>query len=72
LIEARETKGFTQKELADKAGIKQSAIAGMESMKAAPQINTLFKVLRPLGYTLEIVPYRGPLKQNTKVRQGKR
>jgi ribosome-binding protein aMBF1 (putative translation factor) len=59
LIEAREAKGLTQKELADKAGIKQSAVARLESMKATPQIDTLFKVLRPLGYTLKIVPYRG-------------
>ncbi|MCL1875041.1 MAG: helix-turn-helix transcriptional regulator [Synergistaceae bacterium] len=58
LIEARELKGLTQKELADKAGIKQSAVARLESLKATPQIDTLFKVLKPLGYTLEIVPDR--------------
>lgn len=56
LIEAREAKGLTQKELAEKAGVKQSAIARLESMKATPQIDTLFKVLHPLGYTLDIVP----------------
>ncbi|MCL2086719.1 MAG: helix-turn-helix transcriptional regulator [Oscillospiraceae bacterium] len=56
LIEARETKGLTQKQLAQQAGINQSAVARLESMKATPQIDTLFKVLKPLGYTLEIVP----------------
>jgi len=56
LIEARETKGLTQKELAEQAGIKQSAIARLENMRATPQIDTLFKVLTPLGYTLAIVP----------------
>ncbi|MCL2694181.1 MAG: helix-turn-helix transcriptional regulator [Oscillospiraceae bacterium] len=56
LIEARETKGLTQKALAEKAGIKQSAVARLENMNATPQIDTLFKVLKPLGYTLEIVP----------------
>jgi ribosome-binding protein aMBF1 (putative translation factor) len=56
LIEARETRGFTQKTLAEQAGIKQSAVARLESMRATPQIDTLFKVLKPLGYTLEIVP----------------
>ena len=60
LIEAREAKGLTQKELADQAGIKQSAVARLESMKATPQIDTLFKVLRPLGYTIEIVPDNRP------------
>ena len=36
--------------------IKQSAVARMESLKATPQIDTLFKVLMPLGYKLAIVP----------------
>ena len=56
LIEARETQGFTQAQLAAAAGIKQSAIARMESLKATPQIDTLFKVLTPMGYKLAIVP----------------
>ena len=55
LIEARETKGFTQAQLAQAAGIKQSAVARMESLKATPQIDTLFKVLTPMGYKLAIV-----------------
>jgi ribosome-binding protein aMBF1 (putative translation factor) len=56
LIEAREAQGFTQAQLAAAAGIKQSAIARMESLKATPQIDTLFKVLTPMGYKLAIVP----------------
>jgi len=56
LIEAREEKGFYQRELAEVSGVKQPAIARLESMKATPQIDTLFKVLYPLGYTIEIVP----------------
>jgi ribosome-binding protein aMBF1 (putative translation factor) len=56
MIEAREEKGLSQRELAELSGIKQPAIARIESMKATPQIDTLFKVLHPLGYTIEIVP----------------
>lgn len=56
LIEARKSKGMTQKELAERAGLKQSAIARMESLRCVPQIDTLHKVLRPLGYKLDIVP----------------
>jgi len=63
LIEIRESKGLSQKELADLAGVKQPAIARLESMKTTPQIDTLFKVLQPLGYTLAVIPdnqpYRG-------------
>ena len=56
LIEARETRGFTQAQLAETAGVKQSAVARMESLKATPQIDTLFKILTPMGYKLAIVP----------------
>ena len=56
MIEAREQKGLSQRELAEMSGVKQPAIARLESMKATPQIDTLFKVLHPLGYTIEIVP----------------
>ena len=56
LIEAREQKGITQKRLAEMSGLKQPAIARLERMQTTPQIDTLFKVLKPLGYTLAIVP----------------
>lgn len=56
LIAAREAKGMTQEQLAEAAGIKQSAIARLENLKATPQIDTLFKMLTPIGYKLTIVP----------------
>lgn len=56
LIEAREQKGISQKRLAEMSGLKQPAIARLERMQATPQIDTLFRVLKPLGYTLAIVP----------------
>lgn len=56
LIEAREAKGLSQRELAAICGVKQPAIARLESMRSTPQIDTLFKILSPLGYTITIVP----------------
>lgn len=56
MIKAREEKGLSQRALAELSGVKQPAIARMESMKSIPQIDTLFKVLIPLGYTLTITP----------------
>ena len=56
LIEARGEKGLSQAKLAELAGVKQPAIARLESMKTTPQIDTLFKLLTPLGYTLAVVP----------------
>jgi ribosome-binding protein aMBF1 (putative translation factor) len=58
MVEAREAKGLSQRELAEISGTKQPAIARIESLKATPQIDTLLKVLYPLGYTLEIVPVK--------------
>lgn len=56
IVEAREEKGLSQRELAKLCGVKQPAIARIESMRTTPQIDTLFKILSPLGYTLTIVP----------------
>ena len=56
LVAAREAKGMTQEQLAKAAGVKQSAVARLEGLKATPQIDTLFKMLTPMGYKLTIVP----------------
>lgn len=56
MIAAREEQGLSQRELAELSGIKQPAIARMESLRSTPQIDTMLKVLVPLGYTLQIVP----------------
>lgn len=52
----REQKSFSQRKLAEISGIKQPAIARLESQNAVPRIDTLLKLLAPLGYTLSIVP----------------
>jgi len=56
LIAARKEKGLTQKELERLSGIKQPAIARMERGISSPTIETLAKLLAPLGKTIEIVP----------------
>lgn len=56
LIEARKTQGISQKRLEELSGVSQPVIARMERGTTNPQVNTLLKVLRPLGLTLEIVP----------------
>jgi DNA-binding XRE family transcriptional regulator len=58
MVEARESKGLSQRELAKISGVKQPAIARLESLKATPRIDTIIKVLNPLGYTIEIVPIK--------------
>lgn len=56
LIRARQSQGLSQRELEAISGVKQSAIARVESGGASPTLDTLFKLLVPLGKTLEIVP----------------
>lgn len=54
LIAARLKKGYTQKELADKIGTKQSAIARLESGNVNPSLGLLEKVASVMGYRLMV------------------
>jgi len=58
LVQAREQKGLTQKQLSELCGVKQPVIARLEKAVHSPQINSMLKILTPLGYTLKIVPYQ--------------
>ena len=55
-IKAREEANLSQRDLGEKTGMKQSAIARIERMKVSPTVETLMHLLYPLGYTLRIVP----------------
>ena len=63
LIRARQEKGISQKKLEELSGVKQPVIARMERGTTSPQIDTLLKVLAPLGKTLAIVPLNSPTAQ---------
>ncbi len=56
MIRIRKRQGISQEGLSKICGVKQSSIARMEKMNHVPQINTLLKLLTPLGYKLDIVP----------------
>ncbi len=56
MVRAREQNNLSQAQLAEICGVKQSAIARMESATHSPQIDSMLKILLPLGYTLKIVP----------------
>ncbi len=58
LIKARNEKGISQKKLEELSGVKQPIIARMEKGNTSPQIETVLKVLAPLGKTLAIVPIK--------------
>ncbi len=56
LIKARHEQGLSQKKLEILSGVKQPIIARMEKGSTSPNLNTVLKVLAPLGKTLVIAP----------------
>lgn len=56
IIKARKEKGISQKKLEELSGVKQPIIARMERGTTNPQLDTMVKILTPLGMKLVIVP----------------
>ena len=54
MIEARIRRGITQKELADKIGVAQSALARFESGRVNPTLSFLKRVTHGLGLKLTV------------------
>ena len=55
-IKLRKDLGLTQSGLADMSGVIREKIAKIENRLNSPQLNSLIKVLEPIGYTVKIVP----------------
>ena len=55
VVEVREQNGLTQKQLSELCGVKQPVIARLERAIHSPQINSIIRILKPLGYTLTVV-----------------
>ncbi|HSI20204.1 MAG TPA: helix-turn-helix domain-containing protein [Verrucomicrobiae bacterium] len=61
LFKARVTQNLTQKQLADRVGMKQSAIARLERGTHSPSLDTLQRLAEALGLYLEqprLIPLR--------------
>ena len=56
IIHARKEQGISQKKLVEISGVKQPIIARMEKGATSPQVDTILKILVPLGKTLAVVP----------------
>jgi DNA-binding XRE family transcriptional regulator len=55
LSKIRRDASFSQTRLGEAAGIRQSVVSRIEGCEISPQINTLLKLLAPLGKTIAIV-----------------
>lgn len=58
-VNLRRNKGLSQKSLAEMSGVVREQIAKIETQLNSPQLNSLIKILEPIGYTVKIVPIAG-------------
>ncbi|HIW56559.1 MAG TPA: helix-turn-helix transcriptional regulator [Firmicutes bacterium] len=54
VIEQRNKLGLSQRELASLCGMPQSSVARIESFKTIPNLETLLKIMKPLGLKLTV------------------
>ena len=54
VIERRNELGITQRALADICGLPHSSVARIESCAVKPKVDTLLKIMLPLGLTLSV------------------
>ena len=54
MIERRTALGISQRTLAQRCGLPQSSVARIESFKTTPKIDTLLKLMQPLGLNLQV------------------
>jgi len=54
ILEVRKDQNLTQKELAEKSGVKQSNISRIETGSASPTVATLQKIAKGVGKTLHL------------------
>ena len=55
IIERRECLGISQRELASMCELPQSSIARIESCVVVPKLDTLVKIMVPLGLKLSVI-----------------
>lgn len=54
IIEKRNALGLSQRQLAEICGIPQSSVARIETLKTIPNLDTLIKIMQPLGLKLTV------------------
>ena len=66
---ARRCAGISQRELAERSGVPQPAVARIETGRSVPRANTLDRLLRACGVRLELVPLAGEGVDRTAIRR---
>ena len=60
IVKARIESGMTQRQLAEKCGMKQAAIARIESLQVMPRIDTLVRIANSLDMTIDVAENQDP------------
>ena len=69
LLEARAEANISQRELARRSGVTQSAISRMERGLVTPRVNTLDRLLRACGRDVDLVVRPGTGLDRTLIRE---
>lgn len=56
IVVARKSQHLSQRVVGERAGIIRETVAKIENNLNSPQINTLIRLLEPIGFTLGVVP----------------
>lgn len=65
VVIARKSQRLSQRVVGERAGIIRETVAKIENNLNSPQINTLIRLLEPIGYTLGVVPLAKPEEETT-------
>ncbi len=57
MIRKRTEMGISQRKLAEICSVPQSSVARIEAMKTTPKLDTLLKLMQPLGLKLKVAVY---------------
>lgn len=66
VIQQRNELGITQRDLALLCNIPQSSVARIESFRTTPNLDTLIKIMRPLGLKLTVAQSDSYAQRGTK------
>jgi len=66
---ARRRAGISQRELAERSGVPQPAVARIETGRSVPRADTLDRLLRACGARLELAPLSGEGVDRTVIRR---
>ena len=69
IVYARRKAGFSQRALAERAGVTQATIARIEKGEIDPRSGTVIRLLRACGFGLEAVPLSGVGVDRTAIRE---